>query len=199
MSSRRLGATLGSRTSPCPIAFAAYWSPTARRSRSACSGPRPSSASRRSRSMPRRTSSPCTASRPTRPIRSAGARGRSRPISTIDEVIRVAKEREGRRDPPRLRLPLGEPGIRRGLRRRRHRLHRPDARRPCARSATRWPRATSPSRSACPVMPATDAAARRSRATIKRLAAEVGYPVMLKASLGRRRARHAPDRRARSS
>ena len=121
------------------------------------------------------------------------ARGRSRPISSIDEVIRVARRARGRRDPSGLRLPLGEPGVRRGLRRGRDHLHRPDAPRPCARSATRWRRAISRSRSACPVMPATDplpddpdddqAARRRDR-----LSGDA------QGLLGRRRARHAPDR-----
>jgi pyruvate carboxylase len=34
----------------------------------------------------------------------------------IDDIIRVAKEAAGRRHPPGLRLPVREPGLRRGLR-----------------------------------------------------------------------------------
>ena len=48
-----------------------------------------------------------------------------------------------------------------------------------------------------PVMPATAAAARRSRTSARSWPREIGYPVMLKAQLGRRRARHARHRRAR--
>ena len=99
----------------------------------------------------------------------------------------------GRRDPSGLRLPVGKPGVRRSLRRGRHHLHRPDAARPCARWATRWRRATSRSSVGAPVMPATeplpddpddDPPARRR----DRLSGDA------QGVLGRRRARHAPDR-----
>ena len=47
---------------------------------------------------------------------------------SIDEVLRVAQAVGRRRDPSRLRAVVGKPGIRRGLRGRRHHLHRPEAR-----------------------------------------------------------------------
>ncbi len=45
----------------------------------------------------------------------------------IDDILRIAREAQRRRDPSRLRLPLREPRLRAGLRRRRHHLHRPEA------------------------------------------------------------------------
>ena len=68
---------------------------------------------------------------------------------SIPEIIRVAKEAQGRRHPSRLRLPLGEPRLRRRLRRAPASPSSARRPRPCARSATRWRRATSPSRWAC--------------------------------------------------
>ncbi len=101
----------------------------------------------------------------------------------IEEVIRVAKTVRRRRHPSRLRPPLGEPGIRRGLRQGRHHLHRPVARDHAPRSATRSRRATWPSPSACrscrrPIRCPTIMEA------IKAAAQAIGYPVMLKASWG---------------
>ena len=82
----------------------------------------------RSPSSPRRTSSPSTASRPTRPTRSARAWARSPPICRSPRSSASPREAQGRRHPSRLRLPLGEPRLRRRLRRGRPHLHRPDAR-----------------------------------------------------------------------
>ena len=55
--------------------------------------------------------------------------------------------------------------------------------RPCARSATRWRRATSPCSVGVPVMPASEALPDDLK-EVRRMAAEIGYPVMLKASWG---------------
>jgi pyruvate carboxylase len=51
------------------------------------------------------------------------------------------------------------------------------------RWATRWPRAISPSRRGVPVVPATEPLP-DDMDEIKKMAAEIGYPVMLKASWG---------------
>ena len=66
-------------------------------------------------------------------------------------LVALAAARRGRRRPSRLRVPLGEPRIARGLRRGRDRLGRADARRPCGSWATRcgprrrWPPPACPS------------------------------------------------------
>ena len=46
-----------------------------------------------------------------------------------EAIVAVAVRCRRRRGLPRLRLPVGEPRARRGLRQRRHHLHRPDRRR----------------------------------------------------------------------
>jgi urea carboxylase len=82
--------------------------------------------------------------------------------------------------PPRLRLPLREPRLRRRLRGGRHRLHRPHPVRRCAPSASSTPRANWPSRTACP------AARLRLLADAGHAleARRIGYPVMLKSTAG---------------
>ena len=87
-----------------------------------------------------------------------------------------------RGDPPRLRLPLGAGGLRRGLRRRRHRLHRPDRRRRCACWATRSRRAASPTRAGVPTVPGS--AGRVSPEEALELAPKIGFPLLIKAAAG---------------
>ncbi len=68
---------------------------------------------------------------------------------SIPEIIRVAKMCGADAIHPGLRAALGEPGLRRCLRRRRHRLHRARRPRRCACSATRRARARWRSRPGC--------------------------------------------------
>ena len=164
-----------------------FWSRTARRSPSGSFAPRTSSGSGRSRSSPRRTSSRCTASRPTRPTRSAAARissgrsGRSRRISRSPKSC-ASRSARRRRRPSRLRPPLREPGIRRGLRGRRHHLHRPLARHHAqARQQGRRARARRRGRRAGH---AGDRPAPRRSGGVAAARRAIGYPVMLKASWG---------------
>ena len=87
---------------------------------------------------------------------SAGARRRSRPISTSTTSDAGRARRPRRRDPSGLRLPFGEPGVRRGLRQGRgNHLHRPPPEvhapsRQQGGGARTWPRSAG-----IPVMPAT--------------------------------------------
>ena len=99
---------------------------------------------------------------------------------------------QGRRDPPGLRLPVGKPRVRRCLRRRRDHLHRPDAadhahaRQQGLRAQPRrlGGRAGDAGDRAAAGRPGDDQAARgRDR-----------LPGDAEGVLGRRRARHAPDR-----
>ena len=88
-----------------------------------------------------------------------------------------------RRDPPGLRLPVGEPGIRRGLRRGGHRLRRSAARHDAqARQQGRGPQSRRRS-AGVPVMPATPPLPADAAAVLA-MARAVGFPVMLKASWG---------------
>ncbi len=64
----------------------------------------------------------------------------------IDEVIRVARDHEVDAIHPGYGFLSESPEFAEACAAAGHRLHRPDARRPCARSATRWRRAISPSR-----------------------------------------------------
>ena len=102
---------------------------------------------------------------------------------SIDEVIRVAKAVGRRRDPSRLRPAVGKPGIRRGLRR--QPASSSSARRPrrCARLGNKVAARNLAIEVGVPVMPATEPLPDDAEA-IKELAAEIGYPVMLKASWG---------------
>ena len=102
---------------------------------------------------------------------------------SIPEILRVAERSGADADPPGLRLPLRKPGIRRSLRRCRHHLHRPVAARRCGGSATRFGARAGGLRPACrscrrPIRSPT------IRQAWKRLAEEIGYPLMLKASWG---------------
>ena len=85
--------------------------------------------------------------------------------------------------PSRLRLPVRAGGLRRGARRRRHRLHRAECPRRSRRWATRSNRRSSPRRPAsrpCPAISAPSATPpRRSRSP-----QAIGFPVMIKASAG---------------
>ena len=110
-----------------------------------------------------------------------GAGGRELPAGRPDHRGGAGDRRRG--DPSGLRLPLGEPGLRRGGRGGRARLHRPvggldprhgpegrrqgaDGRRP----ACRWCRATT--------------ARGRSRRSSPPRPAKIGYPVLIKARAG---------------
>ena len=152
-------------------------------------------ASRRSGCSPRRTSSRCTASRPTRPTRSAAARissgrsGRSRRISRSRRScaspsarartpsIRATGSSPKARNSPRPAPPPASPSSARRRRR-------------CAGSATRSRRATSPSRAGVPVMPATDPLPDDPESW-KRLADGDRLSADAEGLVGRRRARHA--------
>ena len=68
---------------------------------------------------------------------------------SIPEIIRVAKMCGADAIHPGLRAPVGEPRLRRRLRRGRHRLHRPEGRDDARCSATRRARARWRSRPAC--------------------------------------------------
>ena len=68
-----------------------------------------------SRSIPRPTPTRCMCGCATRRIRS-GRRRRAKAISSVDKLIAVAKAERRRLHPSRLRLPVGERRIRRGLR-----------------------------------------------------------------------------------
>ena len=163
-------------------------SPTAPKSPSASSAPPTSWASRPSRSGPRRTSWRCTASRRTRATRSGAGRiwprtsGRSRAIcrstrssaspscrAPTRSIPATACCRKARNSPMPARRPASSSSARSPRR--------------CAGSATRSRRAIWPSRSACRSCPATDPLPDDMEA-VKKLAAEIGYPVMLKASWG---------------
>ena len=138
-------------------------------------------------------SSRCTASRRTRPTWSASGKGPVEAYLVIDEIIRVAQRGQGRRHPPGLRLPVGEPRVRRGLRRGRDHLHRPDA--ADHAHARQQGGGAQPGRVGRRAGDAGDAArCRDDPAEIRRLAAEDRLPGDAEGELGRRRARHAADR-----
>ncbi len=101
----------------------------------------------------------------------------------IADIVRIAREAHCDAMHPGLRLPVREPGFRRGLRRRRDCVRRPHARDDAhARQQGRGARARDRRGRA------GDAGDRRrcppTRPRSPRLAAEVGYPLMLKASWG---------------
>ena len=102
----------------------------------------------------------------------------------LDHEAIVAPGRRGRRrrDLPGLRLPLGEPAPRRGVRRRRHHLHRPAGRRCCTSPATR------PAPSPPPATPGCRRCAAPSPAPTstpsEAAAEEIGFPVFVKAVSG---------------
>ena len=86
-------------------------------------------------------------------------------------------------DPSGLWLPVRESRVRRAVLPRRASSSSARARKPCACWATRWPRATWRGRRRC--RDAGDARrCRTSWSECRRLAGQVGYPVMLKASWG---------------
>ena len=117
----------------------------------------------------------------------------------IAGIVALARGARGRRDPPRLRLPLRESGLRPGLRRGRHHLRRPARRDP--RTARRQGRP--PARIAERGRRAGPARQRRSRCKPAprpaRWPQQLGYPVIVKAAHGRRRPRHARRRIGRRS
>ena len=85
--------------------------------------PRGAWASARRGLFRRRCATRCTSRLPTRRVRSARRR-RARAISPSHAIIDAAQRSRRRGDPSGLRLPVGERRLRRGLRRRRHRVHR---------------------------------------------------------------------------
>jgi pyruvate carboxylase len=101
---------------------------------------------------------------------------------SIEEIIRVARDVRRRRDPPRLRAAVREPRFRRCLRRGRHRLHRPEGR-DHARARRQGQRPRVAIEAGVPVIPATEVLGDDMKAIAKE-AAEIGYPLMLKASWG---------------
>jgi pyruvate carboxylase len=111
----------------------------------------------------------------------------------IDEIIRVAKDVRRRRDPPRLWPSVGEPRFRGCLRSGRYRLHRPKAETMRALGDKASARQVA-IEAGVPVIPATEVLGDDMKAIAKE-ADEIGYPLMLKAVLGRRRARHAAHQR----
>ena len=102
----------------------------------------------------------------------------------IDGDRRAGQGEGGRRDPPRLRLPVRERRVRPGLRRRR--ASRSSARGPsCSTcSATRSPRASSPREAGVPVLSGSDEPVDARRRAPRPLAEALGYPVIVKASMG---------------
>ncbi len=101
----------------------------------------------------------------------------------IADILRIAREARVDAIHPGYGFLVREPRVRGGLRRRGPHLHRPHARTPCACSATRS-QARNLAVSAGVRRDAGDAAAACGRGRGARLAREVGYPVMLKASWG---------------
>ncbi len=84
--------------------------------------------------------------------------------------------------PPRLRLPVRERRLRRGLRGSGHRLHRPDARSRCAPSASSTRARELAERNGVPLLPGSGLLADAGHAHAE--AARIGYPVMLKSTAG---------------
>ena len=101
-------------SSACDVRLAC-WSPTAARSRSASCAPRGPSGSRRSPSTPTPTAPRRTSARPTRRCASAPRRRPSRTSRSRRSRRGAARGRRG--DPSRLRLPVGERGLRASVRR----------------------------------------------------------------------------------
>ena len=111
-----------------------------------------------------------------------------------DEIVELAKRHDDRRDPPGLRPAVRARVVRAQVPRRRHHVHRADAR--GDRRAGRQGRGAQDRRGRRRADRPRDARARvKTRRGGARLRRQVGYPVIIKASGGRRRARHA--RRAR--
>ena len=139
----------------------------------------------------------CAARRawPTPPSASARRR-RASPTSDAEPILPRRKPTGADADPPRLRLPLRERRLRRAPARGRHRLRRPAARRRSRRWATRIEAealiAEAPASRSCPATTATD----QDDAALEQAAAEIGYPVLVKAGGRRRRQGHAHRRRA---
>ena len=93
------------------------------------------------------------------------------------------RDRPRRRDPPRLRLPLRERAVRRDRREPQHHLGRARSPSISGRWATRSRPSAPPPSSACRSSPAPTAPI-TSVAQAKELAAEIGYPVLIKAASG---------------
>ena len=126
------------------------------------------------------------------------ARRRSRPISTSTDIMRIANEARGRRHPPRLRLPVGEPGFAEACAKRGHDLRRAHARHDAHAGQQGRGAQRSATAAGVPVMPATtplppDIGRRRSEAAESRL------PGDAQGQLGRRRPRHARRRKRRAA
>ena len=137
---------------------------------------------------------------PPRPPRRRGAsrsapRPRARVYLRIDRVIDAARTTRRRRDPPRLRLPRRERGVRARLRGGGDRLHRPAQRddRPHGREDLGPARGGGRRRAR---RPGDARALEADAAVLAREAERIGYPVMLKAAAGGGGQGPAPGRRA---
>ena len=153
--------------------------PIAARLPAGLSRPRAAWGSQRSRSIPRPIAMRCTWKWPTRRCRSA-RRPRRRAICHREDRCRVQDERR-RSGASRLRLSLRARGVCAGARRGRHRLHRAANPKAIAamgdkiESKRRGCRRSRPCRPPGVIEDAKQAA---------RIADEIGYPVMIKASAG---------------
>ncbi len=93
------------------------------------------------------------------------------------------RSRRRRCDSSRLRIPRRERALRRSLRELQNQVHRPDARRRCARWATRIPPGPAARKAGVPVTPGSDGIVETEAEAIK-VAKKIGYPVMIKAVSG---------------
>jgi pyruvate carboxylase len=150
--------------------------------------------------MPKRTSWRCTGSRPTKPISSGKGKGPVEAYLQIDEYIRVARISGADAIHPGYGLLSESPEFADACADAGITFIGPE-RADHARPGQQGRRAQhGHCQAGVPVVPATEALARRSRRPSKKMAAEaIGYPLMLKAILGRGRARHAAHHRCASS
>ena len=100
-----------------------------------------------------------------------------------DAIIAIAKQTGAQAIHPGLRLPVRERGLRRGLRARGHRLHRPAARGDRGDGLEVGGEDDHGQGAACRSCPAITATT-RTRQLLAREAATIGYPVLIKATAG---------------
>ena len=101
----------------------------------------------------------------------------------IDRIVEACKQTGAAGGPSRLRLPVGEAGVREGAGRGRHRLHRSRRRMRSPPWATRSSRRSWRRRPASAPCRAISASITDADEAVK-IANDIGYPVMIKASAG---------------